>query len=95
MWIRTERERPYTMVRHYVGKHAIEHFQRHAAYMAKRGWAVASAAQQHEREVVVTYHRNPLPVSGLVPTRAVALQAAADVADDSENQSPRDLEAIS
>jgi hypothetical protein len=63
--------------------------------MAKRGWAVASATQQHEHEVVVTYHRKPLPVSALVPTRVVAPQSAADIADErNKNQSAHVLEAV-
>jgi len=50
--MRTEREQSHTLVRRYKGKHAAEHFQRHAAYMAKRGWTVVSAAQQGQALIV-------------------------------------------
>jgi hypothetical protein len=59
--MQTERLQPHTLVRRYKGKHAAEHFRRHAAYMAKRGWAVMGTADWQEQGFVVTYACRSVP----------------------------------
>jgi hypothetical protein len=56
-----EQTLPHMLVRRYKGKHALEHFHRHAAYMAKRGWTVVGTPERQGQALIVTFRRCPPP----------------------------------